>query len=233
MKTNGTLVERVANDIREAIIEGRLEPGERIGQLALAERFGTSRLPVREALRLLHNEGLVSLKPNAGARVASLTVAELTEVYLMRERLEPLALAESIPHLTDEEIATLSSYVDSMEQVDTTHDRWGWLEIDRRFHRAALAAAPMPHLLKTIGDLWNVATRYRRASMLVWSPSSAAVQRAEHRLLMSSIEQRNQRDAELILAMHIRRTRRGLLEHAELFGDGPRNLIGAIPGRGR
>ena len=78
----------------------------------------------------------------------------------------------------------------------------------------------MPQLLKTIGDLWNVATRYRRASMMVWSPSSAEVQQAEHRLLMSSIEQRNQRDAELILAMHIRRTWRALLEHAELFGDG-------------
>jgi DNA-binding GntR family transcriptional regulator len=78
MSSNGTLVERVASDLRAAILEGRLRAGERIGQDALAKQFGTSRLPVREALRLLQNEGLVSLKPNAGARVASLTMAELS-----------------------------------------------------------------------------------------------------------------------------------------------------------
>jgi DNA-binding GntR family transcriptional regulator len=214
---HGTLVERVAEEIRSAILSGTLEPGQKIAQKALAEKYGTSRLPVREALRLLQNEGLVSVRANAGARVAGLTMDELTEVYLMRERLEPQALAASIPHLSDEEIATIREKFDAMDELAEAGDQAGWLEVDRQFHGASLAAAPMPQLLRTISGLWNVATRYRRAYAAVWFDADRELQRAEHLLLLTAIERRTPEDAEMVLTMHIRRTRLGLEAHQEVF----------------
>src|SRR5262245_56278227 len=109
------LSQRVTNEIRDLILNGELAPGERIRQEALAERFGTSRIPVREALRQLESEGLVSLVPNSGASVAKLDLNECLEIYKIRELLEPLALSESIPYLTDAEIAALEAATLAME----------------------------------------------------------------------------------------------------------------------
>jgi DNA-binding GntR family transcriptional regulator len=166
---------------------------------------------------LLENEGLVSLRPNVGARVAGLSVAELSEVYLMRERLEPFALAESVPFLSDEEIERIAGYVEEMERIAETGDKWGWFEIDRKFHLATFAAAPMPQLLRIIAGFWNVAQRYRRAHTALLFPTKLSIQHSEHRLLLNTIERRDPHDAEALLGMHIRRTRRELSEHPELF----------------
>jgi DNA-binding GntR family transcriptional regulator len=93
------LAEWVSAQLREAILNGSLKPGERIRQEAVATQYGTSRIPVREALRQLASEGLVSLVPDVGARVARLDLNELDEIYKLREQLEPLTIRESVPHL--------------------------------------------------------------------------------------------------------------------------------------
>src|SRR3954447_12716206 len=97
----------VARRIREAILSGRLLPGDRIPQDALAREFGTSRIPVREALAELESEGLIALVPHAGARVAKFNLAELEEVYRIRESVEPMVIAESAEHLTAEQLVEL------------------------------------------------------------------------------------------------------------------------------
>ena len=86
---------RIAAHIREDILSGRLLPGVRIRQEEIAERLGASRLPVREALRMLESEGLVELKANSGAWVSSMDMQECDFVYRIRERIEPMALAEA------------------------------------------------------------------------------------------------------------------------------------------
>ncbi len=88
---------RVAAYLREAILGGDLRPGDRIRQEEIAERLGASRLPVREALRMLEAEGLTEHEARKGARVPRLSPHEVDVVYRMRERLEPIALAESMP----------------------------------------------------------------------------------------------------------------------------------------
>jgi DNA-binding GntR family transcriptional regulator len=95
----GAVSQRVAGYLREAILSGEIVPGERIRQEDVAARFGTSRLPVREALRILEAEGLTEHHMHKGARVPKLDRHEVDVIYQMRERLEPLALAESLPHL--------------------------------------------------------------------------------------------------------------------------------------
>jgi DNA-binding GntR family transcriptional regulator len=95
---------RIAERIRGGILEGEYPPGTRIRQEDVAERFGASRVPVREALRILEHEGLVTLVANTGAWVAELTLAQCEEIYQMRERLEPLLLRFSAPGLTREDL---------------------------------------------------------------------------------------------------------------------------------
>ena len=96
----GAASARVADHLRRAILSGEIGPGEWIRQEEIAERLGSSRLPVREALRILEAEGLTEHDRHKGARVPSLTMHEVDVVYRMREQLEQLAISESIPHLT-------------------------------------------------------------------------------------------------------------------------------------
>src|SRR5271169_1709802 len=92
---------RIAESLRTAILDGSYRPGERIRQEDVAARSGASRIPVREALRMLAAEGLVTLVANSGAWVTRLTMAECVELYQVRERLEPLLLRASMPGLDD------------------------------------------------------------------------------------------------------------------------------------
>jgi DNA-binding GntR family transcriptional regulator len=208
------LSERVTNEIRDLILNGRLAPGERIGQAALAERFGTSRIPVREALRQLESEGLVSLVPNSGASVAKLDLHECLEIYKIRELLEPLALSESIPHLSETDIDALEQAAHAME---TTTDSDEFLRLDREFHLSSYRGANTMRLRGLVENYWNTTQHYRRAYVgLIW-PQGNWIIFYEHRLLVEAIKRRDTEEAGRILSSHIRRTRLELQRHREIF----------------
>lgn len=213
-----TLSNRVTEQIRGLILNGELQPGVRIGQEALADRFGTSRIPVREALRQLESEGLVIMVPNSSARVAKLDVDECSEIYKIRELIEPLALAEAIPRMTDNDIAELERAIHEIEQ---TEDSDVFLKLDREFHLSSYRAADMPRLKTLVESYWNTTQHYRRAyTKLVWQKGNWIIN-YEHRLLLEAIKRRDPVDARQILKMHIRRTHQELLRRGELFGDSP------------
>jgi DNA-binding GntR family transcriptional regulator len=207
----------VVEHLRTEILTGNLKPGDRIRQEAIAQAMGTSRIPVREALSRLQNEGLVTLTSHVGARVAELDVAELDEVYQIRERLEPLAIAESAPRLTNAQLQGLADYVEQMEACADVSDPSEWVDLDRRFHLASYAGCRMPRLLDMIDGLWNATQQYRRAYTRL--PERFALAHQEHRLILEALERRDAQNAELLSLMHIRRTRLTLDEHAELFGS--------------
>jgi DNA-binding GntR family transcriptional regulator len=125
--------QRVADELRERILAGRLAPGTRIIQDELAGELNTSRLPVREALRILESRGLVTLRANQGAWVTSMDVRECGLSYRIRERLEPLLLAESAPRLSDEDIDAMAAV---QERIEATEDVEEFLVLDRRLHWA-------------------------------------------------------------------------------------------------
>ena len=108
---------RIADEIRSAVLSGEMRPGMRIRQELLAAKFGASRIPVREALKQLENEGLVVLAPNRGAWIADVNSAESIEVYRIREVVEPLAIFESVPYLTDADISALDAMINELERV--------------------------------------------------------------------------------------------------------------------
>src|SRR5690606_16704453 len=106
---DGAASARIADSIRSDILGGRLAPGARIRQEDLALRFGASRLPVREALRSLEADGLVTLVANTGAWVSRLTLEECVEIYRTRERIEPLLLSYAAPNYPADRVDRLSA----------------------------------------------------------------------------------------------------------------------------
>ncbi len=205
---------QVAAHLRAQILSGTMPPGDRIRQEVVAEQFGTSRLPVREALRMLAAEGLVELEPNKGARIPRLDEHEVSLLYTMRERLEPLALIESIPHLTDEQIDELRLIQLRIEADTELRD---FLVLDREFHMLTYSGCDSEHLLGTVRRFWNTTQHYRRAFMEVSGPRRMWIVNAEHNLILDAIERRDAEDAERYLAGHIRRTRIELLRHPEVL----------------
>jgi DNA-binding GntR family transcriptional regulator len=209
--------QRVAGYLREAILSGEILPGERIRQEDIAARFGTSRLPVREALRILEAEGLTEHHANKGARVPRLDRHEVDVIYQMRERLEPLALAESLPHLTEDDLRRLEE-IQSRIEADTTVAEF--LALDREFHLLTYAGCPIDQLNSMVVRLWNSTQHYRRAFMHLTGPARRWVVNAEHRLILDAVQRRDAVDGERYLSGHIRRTRIELSRHPEAV-EGP------------
>lgn len=213
---------RVAEYLRTAILDGGIAPGERIRQEEVAERFGTSRLPVREALRILEAQGLTEHEPNKGARVPRLDMHQVSVVYQMRERLEPLALQESLPHLDDADLDRLDVIQSKIEantasgasQSNTVNT---FLALDREFHLLTYSGCRIEQLTAMVARLWNSTQHYRRAFVALSGPGRAWVINAEHRLLLDAIQRRDAVDAERYLGGHIRRTRIELAKHPEVF----------------
>ena len=208
---------RIAQALRDDILNGSIEPGQRLRQEDIAERLGGSRLPVREALRILAAEGLVQIEPNKGARVPLLDPGEVETLYRMRERLEPLALTESMANLGSAEMAQISKIQHRIEQgVDVTE----FLILDREFHMASYTGCSDEHLMLSVVRMWNATQHYRRAFMSLAGSGREQIVNAEHRLLMEAMERRDTEDAELYLLGHIRRTRKELVRHPEIFSTG-------------
>ncbi|KSU73783.1 GntR family transcriptional regulator [Rhodococcus qingshengii] len=205
---------RIAAHIREDILSGRLLPGVRIRQEEIAERLGASRLPVREALRMLESEGLVELKANSGAWVSSMDMQECDFVYRIRERIEPMALAESIPHLNSSVHDRLWSIQD---EIEANEDVDRFLVLDRELHLLTYSGCEIPQLITMVTRFWNTTQHYRRAYARLTGPDRTWVINYEHRLLIEAIVRIDEIDAERCLTGHIRRTRTELTKHPELF----------------
>jgi DNA-binding GntR family transcriptional regulator len=206
---------RIAAYLRDAILNGEIAPGEWIRQAELADRLGASRLPVREALRMLQAEGLTDYEANRGSRVPKLGMHEVEVIYQMRERLEPLALAESIPYLTPDQLAQLAALQDRIEAG--LGDVQQFVRLDREFHLLTYAGCPISQLHASIVRMWNTTQHYRRAFVTLTGPSRQWVITAEHRLLLDAITRHDTVDAERYLSGHIRRTRIELTRHPEVF----------------
>jgi DNA-binding GntR family transcriptional regulator len=203
-----------ARHLREAIVGGRFEPGERLRQAEIAAEMGISRVPVREALRQLEIEGLVTLSPHAGARVAQLEVGELDELYMMRIALEPMLIAQSAPRLTESQIAQLRELMEEIEGAAGQPERW--LDFDRRFHIGTFAGADLPRVRDLVEGFWNRTQHYRRAHVLGLTERDLEIVHLEHRLILDAIERGDGEDAGSALRTHLRRTREALHQRGPL-----------------
>jgi DNA-binding GntR family transcriptional regulator len=147
--------------LRSDIRTGDLGPGDQLVQEALAERYGVSRVPLREALKTLETEGQVVYHPHRGYFVAELSVADLLEVYRLRAILEAEAIRAAVPTLGDEDVDALAELADQVDEAASREDVIAMTAANRRFHFALFDAAGMPRLSRLLRQLWEATDAYR------------------------------------------------------------------------
>lgn len=148
-------------ELRRAIVAGELSPGAPIRQDALADRLGVSRVPLREALKILEGEGQVIYRPHRGYFVADLSLDDLREVYRIRQLLEAEATRHAIDRLTDEDLERLAEAQRDVDKAGAAGDIVAMTAANRRFHFSLLEASGMPRLMRLIRILWDATDAYR------------------------------------------------------------------------
>ncbi len=208
-----TAQDAVLAALRSDILTGELEPGDQIVQESLAERYGVSRVPLREALKTLESEGQVVYHPHRGYFVSELSVADLLEVYRLRELLEAEAIRAAVPTLTD---ADVDAVAELAAQVEAAADRVDVMEMtvaNRRFHFALFDAAGLPRLSRLLRQLWEATDAYR--ALYFQSPGNRERVSGEHAQMMTALRAR---DAEALVRLHD--------EHRDHSVDAVRALLG-------
>jgi DNA-binding GntR family transcriptional regulator len=193
----------IHDEVREAILRGDLRAGAVLSQLRLAEEFGVSRGPVREALRLLQREGLVEAELNRRVRIADFSVNDLEELYAMRVVNEGLAVRATVPRLTAQELQELHRALEEMDTVAGV-DVHAWEEPHRRFHRGLVTHAGQ-RLMRLVEQLSDHAERYRRV-YIAGDPRAWSVGAAEHREIYEAAERGDANGASEATVQHLART---------------------------
>jgi DNA-binding GntR family transcriptional regulator len=157
--TYGNVQDAVVDGIRDMILNGHLKPGDRLRQDELADTFGVSTMPIREALRQLQAEGLVIFRPRRGAIVAKLSVSEYEEIYRIREELEILACRWAAEDFDRIPLDRLKRLLEEIEKVAAHSDD---MQLVREFFFTIFEASEKEHLLRILSSLWDLTQQYRR-----------------------------------------------------------------------
>ncbi|MDT0309569.1 GntR family transcriptional regulator [Streptomyces sp. DSM 44917] len=174
----------VAGELRRAITSGELRPGAPIRQEALAARLDVSRVPLREALRMLEGEGLVEHRAHRGYVVAELSMDGLREVYRIRELLEAEALRVAADRLA-EALPEAEEAQREVERAAAAGEVAAMAAANRRFHFALTDASGLPRLGRLIGSLWDATDAYR--SLYYAEPGNRERVVAEHRAVLAAL----------------------------------------------
>ena len=222
-----TTYDRVLLELRGAILSGVHAPGVRLRQTELAARYRTSRIPLREALRTLEAEGLVTSEPNCGATVARLDAADLAELYAFR-----IALERATARAAAARKADLRPRVEGWRRDAVAAIRAGELEpliaADQAFHAAIAEAAQNRHIFAALEGRWAHVARAMRISLLASTYQEGVWD--EHAAVAEAIAAGDEDGAEALLGGHVERS--GELVVARVAGEqGPEHAVGAPTAR--
>lgn len=193
-----TASEFVQRSLRAAILDGQIPPGTPLRQEALAAAFAVSRMPVREALRQLEAQALIEFTPHKGAVVSEISAQDQADTYLIRRALEPVAFAQSIPHLTREDLDRAEELIGDMDR-ESDHGRLG--ELNRRFHLSLYAHAGSPKLLRLVERQLTEHDRYLRFHLTIMGRDHMS--QADHRAMVAAAGVRDIDTAIAVLQRHI------------------------------
>lgn len=191
----------VFENLREAIVEGKLKPGQRLMEVQLAEQLGVSRTPVREAIRKLELEGLVVMLPRKGAYVADMSLKDVIDVLEIRASLEGLAASLATERISDEDIKKLESIVDEFKESVNDLDVESLLKKDVEFHECIFQAANNPKLHQLITSLWEQVYRFRFTYVSDYDSTVKIME--EHSMILDSIKNRDSELAKKYAMEHI------------------------------
>jgi DNA-binding GntR family transcriptional regulator len=196
-----SLRERVAESLRAALVSGRMVPGTTYSIPALAEQFGVSATPVREAMLDLVNEGIMSAVPNKGFRVVELSDAELDQITELRRLLEVPTVGELAGAIDRAAVRRLRSLADAVSDAARRGDVVAYVEADRELHLALLAEAGNPRLVEMVGRLRDQSRLYGLEQLA--ADGVLVDSAAEHIRLIDALESGDRRAAERVMAHHL------------------------------
>jgi len=181
-----TLREKILETIRDAILKGNMKPGERVSEPELAERFGISRTPIREAFRQLESEGYLEVIPRKGAVVASLSERDVEEFYAIKTILEGFAAKMAAENLTAKDIERLESINERLQQIAQDGDVKTFFRVHNEFHEVFIKAAGNEKLYEMINQLVMRFKRLRLASLS--QPGRMEISVEEHRNMIQAFK---------------------------------------------
>lgn len=193
-----TTSDLIANVLRAEIAGGGISPGKPLRQEEIASRFGVSRIPVREALRLLEAEGLLVIHANRGAFVRSFTPEEVEEVYDLRLMLEPDLIRRSVAKMTPEDVGAIERLMLEAEASVITPS---WRDLDNRFHIALYAPAQRTHQSEVVLRLRSTITHYSLADNKLTAAKSRWL--ADHRAIFAACRKGDASEAAALLKEHL------------------------------
>jgi DNA-binding GntR family transcriptional regulator len=200
-KGTASLEAKVYSELQDAILMGRFKKGEALTELALSEKLGVSRTPVRGALSRLSEEGLVELIPNRGAVVIGITREDLVDIYRIRMRLEGLASAMAAGKITNQEKKELIETAELSEFYIMKRDGEHIKELDTQFHQTIYKACGSRMLEKVLTDLHRNIKAYRKVSLT--SPGRAEKSAEEHREILNAIIRGDSGEADRLTSLHV------------------------------
>ena len=189
----------VFNTLREAILKGDLKPGERLMELQLASKLGVSRTPIREAIRMLEQEGLAVTTPRKGAEVAKMTLKDMEDVLEIRDALDELAVRIACQKISDEQLNQLEDMKELFEKSTQTGNVKKIAEADVTFHDVIYEATGNPKLVTLLNNLREQVYRYRVE--YIKDPKNYPTLIAEHEAILESLKNRDVKNA--VEAMHV------------------------------
>lgn len=201
-----TLREKILEMIRDAILKGTMKPGERVSEPELAERFGISRTPIREAFRQLESEGYLEVIPRKGAVVASLSERDIEEFYAIKIILEGFAAKMAAENLTEKDIERLESINERLQKIADDGDVKSFFRVHNEFHDLFIKAAGNDKLYEMINQLVMRFKRLRLASLS--QPGRMEISVEEHRNMIEAFKNHDGERAD------------SLVRHAATIGAG-------------
>ena len=193
----------VFNTLRDAILTGKLVPGERLMENQLADKLGVSRTPVREALRMLELENLVELVPRKGAQVLDMSEKDITNILEVRSALEGLATSVACKKMSKEDLQQLKNMEVDFEKAVADNDVERFVDIDEDFHDLIFAATENDKLINIFRNLRIQLYRYRMAQAKNNDTSMSTIV-AHHRSIIRAIENHDAEEGASIAQGHIK-----------------------------
>lgn len=200
----------VFNTLRRAILKGELKPGERLMEIALAERLGVSRTPIREAMRKLELEGLVVMIPRRGAQVANITEKDLNDVLEVRIALEKMAIEKACELITEEQLEELNNAAKEFEKAIDEENVVKLAEVDVAFHDIIYKASGNVRLNQVLNNLKEQIYRYRVEYLKDEDTRNDLI--TEHEHIYNAIKERDAEKAMEITFQHIENQRRAIIQ---------------------
>lgn len=195
--------------LRERILRGDYPEGEPLRQDAVADELGVSRIPVREALRQLEAEGLVTFSPHRGAVVSSLSLDEIEELFQLRADIECDLLKRAIPAMSSDQLDRATEVLDEFEDALQSGEATRWGPLNWHFHAALYAPANRNFTMSVLQKLHQHSDRYFRMQLLLTQGAERA--NAEHRAIAAAISRKDVKGACQLMHDHILGAGRSLL----------------------